>query len=265
MASLKDTFISPAVYNSLPYIKDVFKGPDECSADLADLRSLLAEHHVPDGVSVRLIHKHFDALDNEVFAFKQISAEDFGRLLVMRQRRPDATQLRGVNFFVDDDGSLQAYEYTESEVVDISSYGPFIAKFCAFVLERGLQRKFGLKLSSEWKVNTWTEFEFPCERSTLIIPKGMPVPEGDSGTGVTTEWGPSGTEDGTGDPKGHWCVNHCRNHCRAHCENHCEYHCRAHCHSHDAGASGEEWHLGGQKIEPGTPIHGLVTAVVEVW
>jgi hypothetical protein len=35
--------------------------------------------------------------------------------------------LRGVNYFVDDDGSPQAYEYTEPEVLDMSSYTAFLA------------------------------------------------------------------------------------------------------------------------------------------
>lgn len=35
--------------------------PDDDSKDLADLRELLVKHKVPKYVSVRLLHKHFDA------------------------------------------------------------------------------------------------------------------------------------------------------------------------------------------------------------
>lgn len=77
MALLKDTFISPSVYSSLPHITDVSNVPTDHLSDLADLRTLLAKHNVPSGVSVRLIHKHFDAMDSEVMAFKQVEAQPF--------------------------------------------------------------------------------------------------------------------------------------------------------------------------------------------
>jgi hypothetical protein len=128
---------------------------------LADLRSLLAKHNVPNGVSVRLIHKHFGVLNGEMMAFKQVTAQPFGRLLVMSPVVPSETShLRGVNYFVDDDGLLQAYKYTESEVLDMSNYTAFLDEFCALVVQRGLQHMFGLKLPSDWKETYWTEFKF---------------------------------------------------------------------------------------------------------
>lgn len=198
---------------------------------------------------------------------------------------PDTSRLRGVNYYVDKDGSLQAYEYTESEVLDISKYATFITEFCDLVVKRGLQHKLGLKLKSDWEITNWTEFEFPCERSTLIIPKGMPIPEGEFGISVNTEWGAKGSSDGLGDPQGRCsdhdpscthceghCVSHCRNHHTAACISHCDYHCKSHCkhcetecHKELPRPNDDEWYLGGQKIEPGTPVHDLVTAVIKVW
>jgi hypothetical protein len=131
-------------------------------------------------VSLRLIHKYFDAVDSEVMAFKQVEAQPSGKVLVMRPvGSPDASRLRGVNYFVDKDGSLQAYEYTESEVVDMPKYAASMAEFCVLVVKWGLQHKLGLKLKSDWEIISWAKFEIPSERSTLIIPKGLPVPEGD--------------------------------------------------------------------------------------
>jgi len=212
--------------------------------------------------------------------FKVVNAPSFGRILVMRPTKlSEATRLRGVNYFVDEDGSLQAYEYTESDVMDTSKYPAFVAEFCALVVERGLQHKLGLKLKNEWDLTHWTEYEFPCYRSTIIIPQGMPAPEGSGSASVTTEWDGKATQIGTGDPKefkciGHTrtCSRHCSSHCRYHCV-HCEYHCEAHCeqhcdyshYNHSKGSNDCEWYFGGQKIEPGTPVHSLVTAVIEVW
>lgn len=61
MASLVDNFVPSSTYNTLPLISQVAGVPKEHSQDLQDLRELLNKHNVPKGVSVRLIHKHFDA------------------------------------------------------------------------------------------------------------------------------------------------------------------------------------------------------------
>jgi hypothetical protein len=52
---------------------------------------------------------------------------------------PETSQLRIVNYTVDEEGSLQAYEYTEPEpeVQDVSKYGGFMAESCGVVVERG--------------------------------------------------------------------------------------------------------------------------------
>lgn len=70
MALLKDTLISSDIYNNLPYIGDVSHAPEERSADLDALRELLSKRHVPRGVSLRLVHKHFDTGVGEVVVFK---------------------------------------------------------------------------------------------------------------------------------------------------------------------------------------------------
>lgn len=111
MASIKDNFVSPAVYNHLPHIADVANVPKDDAKDIADLRALLAKHNLPNGVAIRLIHKHFDLHDGEIMAFKEVTAKPFGNVLVMRPVASAATlQAHGLNYFVDDAGQLQAYE-----------------------------------------------------------------------------------------------------------------------------------------------------------
>src|SRR5271154_2138501 len=100
MARFKDTFIEPAVYNRLPHITDMYNVSEAHATDLADLRSLLVKHKIPKGVSVRLIHKHFDVMDGEVMTFKIVNVPSFGRILTMRPTKlSETTQLRGVNYF----------------------------------------------------------------------------------------------------------------------------------------------------------------------
>jgi hypothetical protein len=168
---------------------------------------------------------------------------------------------------VDEHGSLQAYEYINSEVMDMYTYAAFITEFCAYVVERGLQHKFGLKLKSDWEMDNWKEFEFPCQRSTTIIPRGLPTPEGDFGVNIPTEWDARDIDYGTGSPTQRLCLLHTQT-----CVSHCKSHCKSHGKSHQKSRNGQknglndgEWYLGAQKVEPGTLVYSFVTAITEVW
>jgi hypothetical protein len=250
MAILKDTFISAARYNDLPYIHEVSEVPKDQTGDLEALRTLLAKHNVPSGVSVRLIHKHYDAEEGEVMAFKKLSIPSYGPIQVMQPvDAPDSSKLKGFHYLVDDDGSLQAYEYTASDDVDdLSGHQAFVDEFCRLIVERGLQNKFGLKLKSGRDNAACTEFEFPAERSTIMIPEGMPIPDGEFEVNVITEWH-------AGDNKGAPGCTHTCSHVSTSCS-----HKRA-----GVDGCGGEMILGGQKVERGTPVWQLVHAVTEAW
>ncbi|KAM6511504.1 hypothetical protein FALCPG4_016508 [Fusarium falciforme] len=125
-------------------------------------------------------------------AFKQATAVPFGNILAMCLESRDSSRLRGVNYFVGRDGSLQTYEYADLGVTDMTKYSVFVDEFCSLIAKRGLQRNFGLKLQTDWEVPFRAEFEFPCEHSTMIIPRGLPVPDGTDGVDVTTQWGAEG-------------------------------------------------------------------------
>ncbi|KAK8119578.1 uncharacterized protein PG998_004204 [Apiospora kogelbergensis] len=169
----------------------------------------------------------------------------------------NSNQLRGIHYFVDDDMSLQAYEYGNYEVPDMTGLESFLAEFCSLVSERGLQRKFGLKLQCEDDMDQteWTEYELHAKRGTIMFPDGMPMPDGESDYSVTTEWKAIFNEL----PKTCKHYTTCR-HGRTTCK-----HCK-HCNSHDEGHtnSGNEtgFCLGGQKTLPGTPIHDIVDRVI---
>ncbi|KAK9437934.1 hypothetical protein VB005_08939 [Metarhizium brunneum] len=136
-------------YNSLPLISQVAEAPELYARDLQDLRELLQKHTVPRGVSIRLIHKHFDTADSEAMVFDRVTILGLRVAQIMKPIVPtENSQLRGIHFFVGENASLQAYEYSNYKVPDMSNYGSFLAEFCTIISERRLQRTFGLKLQS---------------------------------------------------------------------------------------------------------------------
>ncbi|OTA54013.1 hypothetical protein K449DRAFT_389539 [Hypoxylon sp. EC38] len=259
MAPLIDTFVLSSTYNTLPLISQVAGAPEDHSQDLQDLRELLNKHNVPNGVSVRLIHKHFDTIEGEVMVFDNIPVPGHGVVQIMKPIVPqNNNQLRGIHYFVDDNASLQAYEYGNYEVPDMSGFEPFLVEFCNLVSERGLQRKFGLKLQHEDDADQtgWTEFELHSKRGTIMFPDGMPMPDGNSDYSVTTEWKailnelPRTCKHTTTCRHGRTTCKHCK-HCNSHPDESVE-------NSGDAAG----FCLGGQKIVPGTSIHDIVGQII---
>lgn len=79
--------------------------------------------------------------------FDRVTIPGLGVAQIMKPIVPtENSQLRGIHFFVGENASLQAYEYSNYKVPDMSNYGPFLAEFCTIISERRLQRTFGLKL-----------------------------------------------------------------------------------------------------------------------
>ncbi|CAI6097445.1 unnamed protein product [Clonostachys chloroleuca] len=60
--------------------------PDDDSKDLVDIRELLVKHNAPKHVSIRLLHKHFDACDGEVMAVGNVSSKFTRRYIGKAQR-----------------------------------------------------------------------------------------------------------------------------------------------------------------------------------
>ena len=263
MLPFEINFVSPSTYNGLPHILDVADVPKVNAEDLDELRKILSRHDVPTGVCIRLIHKHFNILDNEIVVFEDIDVPEHGAIRCMHPIPAPilAPKFRGLNYFVNNDSRLQSYEYTTTEAPDMSAHAAFLDEFCRFVVERGLQRKLGLKLGLGKETTSWTELEFPNKRATIMIPAGIPIPDLEYDVKVTTEWGSEASNELK-------CI-HC-----SHCESHndcyhsyclhgsCSHSGCAHCVSHDsARLDGPDLFLGGKKLEVGTPVHNIVLAL----
>ncbi|VUC26775.1 unnamed protein product [Clonostachys rosea] len=151
MSLLIETFVPSSTYNHLPLITEVASAPDIYKKDLEELRELMQKHNVPKGVSVRLIHKHFDTTAGEVMIFEKVAIPEPSFVQVMK---------------------------------------PMVPSTSSKLRERGLQNIFGLKLQldSDAEHTGWTEYEFHAQRGTIMFPDGMPMPGGQSDLSVTTEW-----------------------------------------------------------------------------
>ena len=259
MASLIDSFVPSSTYNTLPSISQVAEAPKDHSQDLQDLRELLKKHKVPKGVSVRLIHKHFDTNAGEVMVFDKIAVPEHGFVQIMKPVVPlNSSQLQGIHYLVSENASLQAYEYGKCEVPDLSGFESFLAEFCSLVSDRGLQRKFGLKLQhdDDTEQTGWTEYELHAKRGTIMFPDGMPMPDGDSEYSVTTEWKaifnelPRTCKHNTTCRHGQSTCKHCK---------HCNSHATASFANYDDEIG---FCLGGQRVLPGTPVHDIVHRIV---
>ena len=250
MSSLQNNFISSSSYNSLPNIYDVADVPTIHRKDLDDLRQVLQKHNVPPTVCIRLLHKHFDAVDGEVMVLRVISVPSEGNVQIMGPMIPRESErsLRGLNFMIDDDGQFHPYEYTTSPAPDMSNYELFLEEFSRMIIERGLQRKLGLKLGIEEGVTGWTEFEIPEKRATLMIPQGVKLPDAEYELSVSTDFYAA-----TGP------ITRC-------------YHC-SHCYHCDHGgywkgveeySSGKDKTLffAGQRLENGSPVHNIVGTAI---
>lgn len=258
MASLIDTFVPSSTYNTFPLISQVAGAPTDHSQDLQDLRELLSKHNVPKGVSVRLIHKHFDTTEGEVMVFDKIPIPGQGVVQIMKPIvPPNSNQLRGIHYFVDANASLQAYEYGNYEVPDMSGFEPFLAEFCSLV---SLRVEFVLGPSCLVRIilvlRLEPEFVLETSLGTIMFPDGMPMPDGESDYSVTTEWTAIFNEL----PRTCKHTTTCR-HGRTTCK-----HCK-HCNNHPDESAvnyGNEtgFCLGGQKTLPGTPVHDIVDRIV---
>lgn len=190
MVLLKNDFIASSVYNRLPFINDVHNEPDERLDELRDLKQILSKHKIPDTICIKLLHIHFELLDGEVMAFKNVDVPPHGEIETLGPHKvTPALELTGCHFFVDTDGNLQAFEYMQGEGPDMSAHQDFLAEYCRIITERGLQRVFGLSLRpDEQEQASWTELEYPQKRMTFNVPGGISLPDIPWIYVVTTRW-----------------------------------------------------------------------------
>jgi hypothetical protein len=77
--------------------------------------------------------------------FKNVTLTAHGTVQIMKPVK-SPNNLHGIHYFVNNEGSLQAYEYGSHDLPSIECFEPFLGEFCQLVMERGLQQKFGLKI-----------------------------------------------------------------------------------------------------------------------
>jgi hypothetical protein len=255
MALIKRDFVSAKTYNSFPTIKEAANVPKEHAEDLKYLQRLLAKHEVPESVGIRLIHRHYEISEGEAMVFRNIALPAHGTIEVMRATPIASGQLHGKNFFVTPGARLHAYEYTTKATIDLSEYKLFIAEFVEIVVQRKLNHKFGLKINhhSEGEVKTdRKEFEFPEEKCTITIPITFPLPEATHKIEVDTDWGALDNKHKR--QRGKTKTQGTRTQC-----------------SHGDEDWGEKCTqengilFDGRVVQLGTPFHGLLNNLMEVW
>lgn len=265
MAQIQTGFVSAHEYNSLPTIQEAANIPREYAADLRHLQELLARHNVPQSVSIRLIHRHYNIASGEAMVFRDIALPAHGTIEVMRATPIASTQLYGKNFFVSSATRLQAYEYTTEATVDLSEYETFIVEFVKIVVERKLQHKFGLKINHDIKTEVKTdqkEFEFPEEQCTITIPITLPLPEATREIDVDTDWGALDIKHKhkrkPGKGKAKLKPSSTRTSCGHNAPPATEY-CREGCAKEDGIM------FDGRIVHLGTPFYRLLNNLMEVW
>ncbi|KAL2070712.1 hypothetical protein VTL71DRAFT_13738 [Oculimacula yallundae] len=240
-------FIPASVYNGLPFINDVKDHPDEYKNDLKELKDLLAKFKMPDTICIKLIHIHFELLDGEVMAFRNVSVPPHGDIETLgpHQLVPDI-KLYGCHHFVNESGELQAFEYMPTEGPDMTLHAAFVSEFCAMVTAKGLQKTFGLSLRpDEQEQSGWTELEFPQKRMTFNVPSEIDLPDVPWGYVVTTKW--AGIVD---IPTNHGHHTH---------------------HAHMRRIRGEgtpdddDQYLGATRLEIGTPFQQIYSSVIKAY
>lgn len=260
MSLLKSEIISSLSYNALPAIKENSNVPVDFHDDLAYLRRLLQKHSVPSSVGVRLVHKHFDTVDGEIMVFRTVEVPSVGTVQIMGPMQSHhGNHVRGLNYFVDHNGDLQAYEYTTSKGPNMSEYQTFLDEFAQFIVNRGLQMKWGLKVggSGTDEEMGFSEFEVPEKRSTLMIPDGIGLPPFEYESDVVTDWYAAGVKP--------LALSRCT---KTRSGQH--HSTGGNCKSTRSGKHYQSKHavdglfLAGEKLETGSPIYNVVRTAIAV-
>ncbi|KAK2609206.1 hypothetical protein QQS21_002288 [Conoideocrella luteorostrata] len=182
MGVVKNTYPPASLYNRIPFIHDMGHVAETYADDLNYLRNLLNVHNMPTSVCVKLIHIQFHLNEGEILAVRELNAPPHGKIPFLEPViHHVAGKTYGCNYIVDDSGDLQAFEFTTIEGgPDLAAYPAFVAEFCAAVVNRGVQHKFGLSINlGAAEHGSWMELDFPEKRATFLLPGHVPLPQSD--------------------------------------------------------------------------------------
>ncbi|ESK87269.1 hypothetical protein Moror_5780 [Moniliophthora roreri MCA 2997] len=175
-------------YNCLPLVTEAHRLAEGQAAARLRLCAIVAKYNLSNKFGVRLIHKHFDMQSDEVPVFRDVNIEGICSAIFMGPMKPDAkTVLCGKNFLVDKSGRLVPYEFTTTPTDDPASYQEFVGEFTREVHNSSASDVLGLCTNPKQYSESYTEFELPAIKSTVMVPSKM-VPVADSDTSMTTNW-----------------------------------------------------------------------------
>lgn len=229
VSTMEDSFIPSKAYNDLPYILDVAEVPKKNRKDIDDLLSLLRKHRIPQGIRVKLVHKHFDTESDEVMVLRDIAVPCHDPVSIMgpmapQKAPPRLPPLRG------------------------RPYEAFFEEFCSSIVERDLQRKLGLTVGLEPDRIGWSDFEVAEKSGTVMIAQYVALPKFDFEVTVVTEWEADRIAKST-------CIGHCGSHCYGH---------QHICKSHPRGDHPltDDWYLARRRLQVGPPLQIIVSTAV---
>lgn len=259
MGVVKNTYPPTSLYNRIPFIHDMGHVAEAYGDDLNYLRNILDIHDMPTSVCVKLIHIHFHLNKDEILAVRELNAPPHGKIPFLEPLTPDvAGKVYGCNYIVDDSGDLQAFEYTTIEGgPDLAAYPAFVAEFCAAVVHRGVQHKFGLAINlGAAERGSWMELDFPEKRATFLLPGHVPLPQSDRlvlRTTITKFPSPKNEKDGNKDLPTHGHIEHTWGSSKRIGEDDEE--------PVDGVTTKNGLHLTGVPLEPGTAFYTVASAI----
>jgi hypothetical protein len=183
MGVLKVAFPPVSLYNKVPFIHSMEGVAKAHAGDLAALRELLVKHNMPPTVCIKLLHIHFHLEEGEIIATHEVDAAPHGKVPFLEPMTPAmAGEVFPCSFMVDDQGDLQAFEYTRDTTgPNLTAHPEFVHDFCARIVQRGLKNKFGIAINTgAAEDGVWTELDYPEKRATFLLPGHVQIPHNDN-------------------------------------------------------------------------------------
>jgi len=198
--------ISTKAYNNLPTVTEADSASEGLDAVKKRLLDIVTRHGLSDKFGVRLIHKHFDMNDGEIPVFRDIDVQGICIAIFMGPVRDNSLgPVFGQNFLLDSEGAIVPFEYTTSPCEAPSEYPGFVEELAHELLVSNAAKVLGLCTSAK-RSESYTEFELPSLRSTIMIPTRLMPVNGD--VNIVTNWAAE-TFPAPVDGCGHWCA-HCK-------------------------------------------------------
>lgn len=178
-----------AAYNTLPTVDVADERAESLLSVRQKLYNLLHQYQLQNVFGVRLVHKHFDMLEDELPVFSHIPVAGVAPVIIMGPLpSSNVNQYTPKNFLVHD-GNLVPYEFsTSTSGIDITEYKPFIDQVIKVITEEKANHIFGLvAFPDEDSDDALSEFELPELRTTVMVPQSL-LPSAGVTKEIPTNW-----------------------------------------------------------------------------